>query len=360
MKIMVCNFARGGMRSVVEAYTRDGFVRSQHIELIYSYVDGGFARRQATLCASFIQFLWLLVWHEVELVHCHVAMRGSFWRKSLFAVAARAAGAKVILHLHGSEMKNFFGNQPKWIQRIIGAQFERADGVIVLSESWRTFIFEIAPHANPIVMPNYIPVLPLETKLHDKKRVDILFLGMIGKRKGIFDLLEAIGQLRSVCPEIHLTVGGDGQLEEARKLAADLLISDCVTFLGWIDGVIKARLLQQADIFALPSYNEGLPVSLLEAMSNGVAVITTDVGGIPELIRPDIEGVMIKAGDIEALTAGLRRLATDIRFRQSTAAAAYDRVKLCYSKDVLLPRLENIYAMLLSTPPGQRSHAVSR
>ena len=260
------------MRSVVEAYERDGFIARENVTLIASYVDGGLLYRQWILVKAIATFLRVLTTRRVTLVHCHAAMRGSFWRKGLFASLARAWNIPVILHLHGSEMKPFHQSQPRALQHLIRRSLERATRVLVLSESWKRFIAEIAPQARVTVLPNYV-VVP-GGRVEREAGTTILFLGLIGERKGVFDLLPAFAEVRRAHPEARLILGGNGDIARARSEVEALGLSNSVTLAGWVDGARKAELLAQADVFVLPSYNEGLPMSVLEAMAESLPVVT--------------------------------------------------------------------------------------
>jgi glycosyltransferase involved in cell wall biosynthesis len=125
--------------------------------------------------------------------------------------------------------------------------------------------------------------------------------------------------------------------------AAELGISDSVDFLGWVDGELKLKLLRDADVFVLPSYNEGLPMSVLEAMSWAKPVIATRVGGIPELITTGTNGILIDAGDQEQLSSALLRLGHDAEYRASIGLAARQHIEGQFSDVAVLPRLENVY-----------------
>lgn len=342
MKVMIWNAARGGMRSVVEGYVADGFIAAQDVRLIHSYTDDGFLRRQVVLLEAIVRFAGALATGRVELVHVHAAMRGSFWRKSLFARLARLRGIPVLLHLHGSEMKAFYGSQPPALRAAIARQLVRATRVLVLSESWRDYIEEIAPGARVVVVPNYVALPPSVTR-HPSATVRLLFLGALGPRKGIFDLLQALARAAAAGLPLHLTVGGDGQLAEARRLAVELGLADRVTFEGWVDANRRATLLNEVDVYVLPSYNEGLPMSVLEAMAAGLPVVTTTVGGLPELITSGQDGLLIEPGNVDALAEAVMDLTTDPVRRSSLGAAARARVAARYSRPVVLGLLEEIY-----------------
>lgn len=342
MKIMVWNAARGGMRSVVEAYQRDGFLNKEDVTLVTSYVDGGFLHRQLILLKGLFQFLVLLVTKRIELVHVHSAMRGSFWRKSIFARLARLFGVPVLLHLHGSEMKPFYERQSPSLKREIQRQLEKATRVVVLSESWREFIAQIAPAARITVVPNYVtmPALPPATARDPHK---VLFLGLIGQRKGTFDLIPAFAAV-SGHPDVKLVIGGNGQIEEARAAVADCHAQSRIELAGWVSGDAKEAHLMRSGIYVLPSYNEGLPMSVLEAMAAGLAVITTRVGGIPELITHGVDGLLVEAGDRQALTSAVQMLLDDEPLRQRIAEAGRLRVEQHYSDRAVLPLLHRLYA----------------
>ena len=331
------------MRSVVESYVRDGFVKQHNIVLICSYVDRGFVLRQFVLIWALIVYVWVLATRKVSIVHCHAAMRGSFWRKLLFSMIARAFKIPTLFHLHGSEMKSFYASQSRWVQRIISRQLEQASRVIVLSDSWKAFVLSIAPRSRPIVVPNYVHIPDAPTAIRPPT-ITLLFLGLIGQRKGVFDLLKAFAGARARHANLRLIIGGDGQIAKAAKMARELQIADVVTFAGWVDGPAKTALLETADIYLLPSHNEGLPVSVLEAMAHRLPVITTPVGGIPELITNGVQGRLVTPGDLVALENTICELAEDAELRRRFGEAGYERVSNYYSEAVVLPLLSRIYA----------------
>lgn len=343
MKVTVWNAARGGMRSVVEAYRQDGFLGREDVTLVAAYADGSFLRRQWVLLVGLAQFVTLLATRDVELVHCHAAMRGSFWRKGLFASLARLFGVPVVLHLHGSEMKGFYASQPGFAKALIRRHLEKATRVLVLSQSWKDFVGSIAPAARIIVVPNYTMVPPA-TDPALKREQEILFLGLVGNRKGVFDLIPAFAEVHKRFPQARLVIGGNGEVERAAELVRSLGLEDSVVLAGWVDGAQKTKLLEAASIYVLPSYNEGLPMSVLEAMAAGLPVVTTGVGGIPELITPGVDGLLVEPGDRQALAQALESLLEDASRREAIASAGRRRVEQHYSDTVILPRLHQIYA----------------
>ena len=267
----------------------------------------------------------------------------SFWRKAIFASIARRFGVPVVLHLHGSEMRDFYAAQTAPVKRLIVGQLEGAARVLALSESWRRFVAEIAPRARTTVVPNYVDV-PDATLGCARSAREILFLGLVGERKGVFDLLPAFAAARAANAALELTIGGNGAIERAKREALRLGVADHVDLCGWLDPQRREAQLARADIFVLPSRNEGLPMSVLEAMARGLPVIATPVGGLPELIEDGVNGLLVPPGDPEALARAILELAGDPERRQALGNAARETVLARHSAAVVLPALDEVYA----------------
>jgi glycosyltransferase involved in cell wall biosynthesis len=175
-----------------------------------------------------------------------------------------------------------------------------------------------------------------------------LFLGLLGNRKGIFDLLPAFKQASEEMPNLRLRIGGNGDVDATRVCVRTLGLENSVCLLGWISGSVKDQELHRADIFVLPSYNEGLPMSVLEAMAWGLPVVTTPVGGIPELIENRVDGLLVRPGDIGDLREALVSLAADRALRHRLGCNARERVERNHSAAQVLTALESVYAELRS------------
>ncbi len=144
----------------------------------------------------------------------------------------------------------------------------------------------------------------------------LLYVGRLSPEKGIPTLLRAFAALKS--PSHLRLAGGGSQLAELEALAVESGVRERVHFLGNVDwGNPLFELMRDSDILVLPSFTEGLPLVLLEAMAQGLPVIATRVGGIPELVRDEITGLLFPAGDADALSACLSRLIDDTSLRSS-------------------------------------------
>jgi glycosyltransferase involved in cell wall biosynthesis len=350
--VMICTEARGGIRSVVEQYKADGLFLRWNVLFISSHKEGIFIIRLLAGIKAVLCVILLILKHRALLVHCHAAMKNSFWRKSFIAMVSRFAGVPVVFHLHGSEMKNFVDEQPRWLQAVISRILSRQSVVVVLSESWASYIKSVAPMAHIEILPNYVqmPILGSDINAErNEETVNVLFLGVVGARKGVYDLLPAFKDAVAQNPSLRLILGGNGEIDRAQALAAELKINDYVTFPGWLNGKAKVDLLRRANIFVLPSRNENFPVSLLEAMSWQVPVISSRQGGISDMVRDGVDGILIEAGDRVALTSAMVELARNADLRRKMGISARERVEQNFSGAVILPKLEGIYNSLCNT-----------
>jgi glycosyltransferase involved in cell wall biosynthesis len=349
--VMVCTAAAGGMAQVVTTLREAGLFDKFGVRLIVPHDRGSVGLRLKLFVTAFAQFLWLLIASDVKLVHAHVAMRGSFWRKSLFVLLAMLFRKPTLVHLHGSEFVQFYEQECGPLRRaIIRFVLGHASAVIVLSERWRTYIRGQVPRANLVTLHNFIDVDRMRAQLEQigaaRSSDIILFLGAIGKRKGTYDLIRAMPDVVRANPRAKLIIGGTGELEEARQLARDLKMEQHVVFPGWVSGADKTRLLAEAAIYVLPSYNEGLPVSVLEAMAAALPVISTPVGGIPDAIHDGDEGFLIEPGAVADLSRRIVELLNDERLRADMGARALKRTSADFSAGVAVPVIEGLYRRL--------------
>jgi glycosyltransferase involved in cell wall biosynthesis len=305
------------------------------------------------MVGAWLRFMALLLTGRVGLLHVHLSSRASFWRKLAFVAPALWAGRKVLLHLHGSEFAVFYERECSPArQRVVRWVFNRSARVVVLSDAWAAWTRTIT--ANPGLRVLYNPVVqaPQAASTDQGKPMApcrLLFLGRMGERKGTFDLLKAVAQARAQGADVQLALGGDGDRAGVKALAATLGITPQVELLGWVRGEDKQRQLAQASVFVLPSYHEGLPMGILEAMAAGLPVLSTPVGGIPEAVSEGVEGHLVAPGDVAALAARLVQLAADPALAARMGQAAREKVARCFAADVIVPQVEALYDEVLAS-----------
>jgi glycosyltransferase involved in cell wall biosynthesis len=254
--------------------------------------------------------LWMLIYRitgRLDVVHINVSSYGSTYRKIIISLWARLLRTPYVLHLHGSEYRTFWVDDNGRKSRLIRSMFEHAGRVVVLGRVWRDFIAGRAPGS--------------AAHVGGGNQVHILFLGRIGERKGVPQLLEALAQTRHLAGW-RATIAGDGEVDAARAKAAELGLADRITFPGWVGPDEVALLIASADILVLPSFAENLPISVIEGMAAGLAVIATPVGAVEDIVTHEKTGLLVPPGDVPALSAALRRLIEDCDLRERLGAAA--------------------------------------
>lgn len=344
---------KGGISSVVEVYRSAGLFDRWPIIYLGTATSGSPFAKCGVLVAAFVRYLFLLASGRVALVHSHTASRSSFWRKSLFLLTAFAARRPVILHLHGGRFADFYEECGPLRRRFIRYVLARADRVVVLTSRWRQRIASIAPSARIEIVFNPVAASAISSPIERRSNDTVLFLGRVTAPKGIFDLLRAIVRVRDAVPAVQLRIGGVGEEAAVIAQARELGIERHVHLLGWIDGEAKRLELQRAAVFVLPSYAEGLPMGVLEAMASGAPVVATAVGGVPDVIRDGVDGFLVEPGAVEELADCIVRLLADAQLRQRIAAAAATKANELFSTETVLAQIEDLYAAV-----GARRRAV--
>lgn len=344
---------KGGISSVLRVLNEYGFYKKWNVKFITTHT--GFLKYKFFLlpivfCTALLTLIYYFLFYKVGIVHVHMASRGSYIRKACILRLAKYCGAKTIIHLHGAEFNTFYSKEcSERKKRHIQDTFNKADKVIVLSHQWLAWIGTIISDKNKAsIVYNATPKFEIPEKKSTLKQT-ILFLGRLGQRKGVEDLINAFSKISENFPRVQLHLGGDGDLVRYQSQASALGISDKVFFLGWITGDKKLQCLSDATIYCLPSYNEGFPMGVLEAMSAEVAVVASTAGGIPDAITDDKEGLLIEAGDIDALADALTTMLEDENKRAMYIMAAKAKFINNFSPEVIIPKLNDIYQGLLDT-----------
>jgi len=179
-----------------------------------------------------------------------------------------------------------------------------------------------------------------------RRRTSLLYLGRLSKEKDPVNLLQAVSILLQAGLHVQVTLAGDGPERGAiAQLARQLQLDGRVRLSGHVADVMP--LLREADILVNPSRTECMPNAILEAMAAGVPVVATDVGGVAELIRHGIDGLLCPPGDPEALAEAIRSLIRDPHLANSLADSALRRVRRHFTFDGRMDSVLALYSRLL-------------
>jgi glycosyltransferase involved in cell wall biosynthesis len=244
-------------------------------------------------------------------VHVNMAERLSLVRKSAVVAMCRALGIPVVLHLHAAQLHHFYRALPAPLQRLTRWIFSLPSCVVVLGAAARRFVIEelgVPPRKVEIVI-NGVPEPAAdraEGAADGKRRV--LFLGNLSERKGVSDLLAALALDEFTAGSLEVVIAGGGDVAGYEAKARSLGLQDTVRFTGWCGQDQVAELMARSDVLVLPSYDEGLPLVILEALANGVAVVCTPVGEIPAVLTDGVTASFVTPGDVPGIAAALQKV----------------------------------------------------
>jgi glycosyltransferase involved in cell wall biosynthesis len=335
--------APGGMSAVATSYRDAGMFERERVQYVSTYCSPGIATQLKVMVSATRTCLTLFVLRRVRLLHAHSASRGSFWRKSFFCLIAEAFGVPYILHIHSGEFPVFYSQECSslaqwWVRRVL----RLAAAVVLLTPRLHVIFEAIEPAARFRVLPNPVRVPPLG-KDQRSQRTRVLFLGRMRQKKGVFDLVAATALVQRDVPGVECVLAGDGDLDAVREAARRCGLEGRVTLPGWVAGKEKDETLARADVFVLPSYFEGLPVGVLEAMAHGVPIVATNVGGIPDVVSHGVHALLVEPGDVEALAKAIASLLMNRGMADRLRHNAYERAKSVYSEETVMSQLESIY-----------------
>lgn len=334
---------KGGMTAVLVSY--DKYIENMQFiptwKLGNKLIKSGYALQAITR-------MWLkcIFDRNIKIIHIHGAANASFYRCKIFINLAKKLKKKVILHEHAADFVEFYQNSND--KTNINQTLNKCDCLIVLSESWKEYFSSIGVDKNKIYVlnnivspPNFKDVPRKDNKLH------LMFMGEISKRKGGFDLLQAISDNKEYFKDkLLLRMGGNEVDGNIQTFIKEHQLEEFVSYEGWISGDKKTECLNWEDVYILPSYNEGLPIAILEAMSYKHPIISTPVGGIPEIIKTQENGILVHPGNKKEIAEAIKYYIEHPENIKIHGEKAYQTVQDFFPQKVFTD-LTHIYQSLL-------------
>lgn len=331
----------GGMSFVISSLLRDPHLNKKfklsHIE---SHVEGFKIEKVIVLVKAVVIFL-LKIWNA-HIVHIHSAEGASFFRKSIFSVISKILGKKSVFHIHGATFDEFYEKLSRGRKKYMRYVLNRVHTIVVIAEYWKEKLMQMTDNEKICVLYNWTD-REICTNSTDKRDIQILFLGRLCRRKGVYDLIKCIPEVLCHFPGVKFILAGDGEIEEVRNLVNKMGLENVVKITGWVEGEAKLDLLCQSSIFILPSYHEGLPVSIIEALSAGLPVISTPVGGIPEMVFDGVNGYIVKPGDYKTLSQKIVNLLKDEKELKHMASHSLRIWKEKFKRETVIKKLITLY-----------------
>lgn len=270
----------------------------------------------------------------------HGANGKSWARKRLIINLGHLLGYKIVFHMHGGELRKYVA--AKGTEHYMKC-FKKCHHVVFLTDAWTKYAQDVLGCTNAVTLMNIVPTPTMAKQPRaEGAPISLVYLGYIYKEKGVFDLLDVIANNRDRwLGHLTLTIGGQWNEDRVLNFIKDNDLGGIVKFVGWVSGDDKATILSKTDILILPSYYEGLPISILEAMSYAMPVITTPVGGIPEVVTDGVEGTLFTPGDKAAMTRAIDRYIECPGLIIKQGNAGWEKSKL-FSPEHIVNRLSQI------------------
>lgn len=331
----------GGMWSVAESYLNYPLLQQiASITYIPTATMGPAVWRLLYMLVGYVRILWQLCIRRPELVHVHMAEKGSVYRKGMVVKWAKAFGCKVIIHMHAGPFMHWYDTKNERHKAWIKEMLNQADKVLVLGKYWGRTMEEILPAEKLEVLYNGV-IVPMQ-RLYRASSKNLVYFGVINRDKGVPELLQAMKILDDrLEKEQKLYLYGkdlEGNLEEQIKA---LGLEERVIYCGWVDSRQRDEILRNAMLSVLPSHFEGLSMSIIEAMSYGVPVVTTNISTMPELVGEEI--TLVEVGDADMLALEIEKYCKDETRREACSEKLYQRCKEYFNLDETIIRLADIW-----------------
>lgn len=335
----------GGMWTVVSNYL-DSALYNKYVDLHYvpTFVVGSSAKKIAFSALAYIRIVFYCVLLRPQILHVHMAERGSVYRKGIAIRIAKFFNCKVVIHMHGAEFQEWYEALIESKKNKVRYILDKADKIILLGNYWKEFISNIVDLRKIEVVYNAVPK---QNNIYNNNGNILLFLGMISQRKGTYDLINAFSEiLDSIPKEINLNIYGPDFENRIEEVIDSSGANERIRYCGWLDKKSKSYVFSKTIGNVLPSYNEGLPMTILETMSFGIPNVSTRVAAIPEVID-EYNGELVNPGDINELKKALIELCCNNEKRCSMSKAAYRTIDEKFSIDVHVNRIVGIYKGIL-------------
>jgi glycosyltransferase involved in cell wall biosynthesis len=314
--------------------------------------DEGAIGRLLRLLASPLALFATILFRQVSIVHLNTSLNPrAYWRDLAYLAVAKLLRARVLYQVHGGKLPHEFFDGREALTRFLRWTLGLADVVVVLArvelDAYRIFV----PQQNVVALPNGIDTRAFARVPTVRSRAGhplrLVYIGRIAREKGLYETLQGIHLAAELGVDARITLAGQGDEEpRLRRYAQALGIASRVVFARPVFGDDKVRLLAGADVMVLPSYSEGLPYALLEAMAAGIPVIATPVGAIPDVMTHGTHGFLVPPRDGKAIAEALLRLWGDREQLSWMSRACRRRVHAAYAIERLAAQLALHYDCL--------------
>jgi glycosyltransferase involved in cell wall biosynthesis len=340
--------SKGGISSVIQDYMSSKLFEDCSVTYYSTFRDGNVMHK----IWFFIKKIFTILLHinRFKIVHIHSSYGWSFRRLVIILWLAYISGKITILHIHSGQFVRSYRNASAFEQSIIRWAFRKTDIIVALSDTWKSELRSICPEARIEVIENAVDLSKVEMDLNRRapsRPYHVLFMGKLGEQKGIYDIVEAALYLPKGI--YHFTLAGDGAIAETKQIIREKGLQQMFEVPGWISGERKVELLKSADLFILPSYHEGLPMSILEAMAASLPIVAAAVGGIPAVVEDQGNGYLVSPGNPQELAKAIEQVFSEEGKWKRLSDRSLQIVRQKFNISTCKQKLEKLYNELLNS-----------
>lgn len=308
---------------------------------------------------SLLRFVQLVVTYfrftakqfSYEIIHINPSLSPkSFLRDGVFIIISKLCNKKVVVYWHGwnfSFEKKIF--KDKFLRWFFSRSFLKADLNIVLGDIFKRQLINMGLTTDRIIIESNaakISIEPISGHVDvEDKPIEVLYISRIEEAKGIFIVLNTISLLKHH-NFFKFTIAGSGsKLAEANEFVKEHHLTN-VVFTGYVDGESKAEVYRNSDILFFPSYSEGMPLVILEAMLCGLVIISRPIGGIPDWVEEGKNGFLIDTLEPQLFADKLMELSHNRKFINTISKLNIEKANQLFLPEKLVERLFNYYESL--------------
>lgn len=343
--------ARGGVAHSIAAESQSCLRERFEIRILPTMDRTSVARKLLIAADAFLRLIGLLVCRKVDLAYLHYGDGPSFLRKIPFMIALWVFRVPYVVKDHSNWIGRIYPQYGPIRRRLAAFVLNRASAVLVLSQDWKAVYESLLRRPVPVEWaPNGVDTrrFAFREPRTDAQAISFLSLGLLARHKGAYDLLDVAQLLSRNNTAFHLVIAGNGEVDEVREEAHQRGLGEHVTCPGWLEGDAVNRALAEADVFVLASHREGMPLSVMQAMSVGMPIVASRVGGVPLLVRDGENGFLVEAKDIEGFASRMQQLAGDAELRVRMSRESRRIAENELDLDRLAVRLAEVFERAMS------------
>jgi glycosyltransferase involved in cell wall biosynthesis len=330
---------KGGVSSVMKNISQSDLWTEWNCYWLENQINSGLLLKIVYFFRGLIYGLFIIPRYSI--IHFQTAPGRSLIVNMPLMVYANLWKRKIITQLHvGNQIKDHLDDASLkfWVTH--------SDLVLLLGKQWRDIMYAKFPIKGRFEYV-YNPVEIRERQLAPQKY--FLYAAYFNINKGASILLNAFREVVKEFPDWKLVMCGSGNDEKVCNLLKQCDFAQSIILPGWVSGKQKEEYFRNAYAYCMTSYKEGLPMSVLEAMSYGVPVITTPVGCLPEILTDEQSCLFFQFGNAEQLALQMKRLILDQELRQNLSIQSYNIAAAEFSISAIARRLHSFYMKLIHT-----------